>query len=199
MIRSVVRWTTTLALAIAPMSLAWAEEADEETEEVEEAPKVATAEEMAEAKKALTTYLDAVKAKKWDQAKKSIHPKTLEVIASLKKRTGTENHAMAPWARVKEAYMTGYTLGDPKPTADGAVVVPSTEDEHSVPENGDESGIPAEYLLIPLEGKWYVTDRRLGENQFPESTVGASYKGYFEGQYEMPKPPEKKGKGGKKK
>ena len=96
--------------------------------------------------------------------------------------------------------LTGFTLGDAKPTGEGAVVVPSTEDEHSVPENGDESGIQAEYLLIPLNGKWYVTDRRLGENQFPEKTVGAAYKGYFEGQYEPPKPPEKKsGKGGKKK
>jgi hypothetical protein len=201
MIRSVVRWTTTFALAVAPASLVRAEQATAEAAEAteEEGPRVATAEDLAEAKKVLTSYLDAVKAKKWDVAKKLTHPKTLEVIADIKKRTGKENHALAPWARVKEAYLTGFVLGDPNPTANGAVVVPSTEDEHSVPENGDEAGIQAEYLLIPLEGKWYVTDRRLGEGQFPEKTVGASYKGYFEGQYEPPQPPAKPAKGGKKK
>lgn len=201
MIRSVVRWTTTLALIAVPVSHAWAEDTEPEAAEAEEAPPVvASAEDMEAAKKTLTAYLDAVKAKKWDAAKKLIHPKTIDDIARIKKRMGRENHGLAPWARVKEAFMTNYTLGDPKPTADGAVVVPSTEEEHAVVENGDETGIQAEYLLIPLSGTWYVTDRRLGENKFPESTVGVAYEGYFEGQYEPPKPPAKKsGKSGKKK
>lgn len=148
------------------------------------------------AKKALSTYLDAVKAKKWDVAKKQIHPRTLESIADLKKRTGIENHALAPWARVKESYLTKYEIRGGTPSVRGAAVFKVSEDNYSVEEKGVEEGAAAEYFLIPIDGTWYVTDKRVGEDQFPEASIGASYKGYFQGEFEPAKaaPPKKGGK-----
>jgi hypothetical protein len=154
---------------------------------VEDDTPPADAASVAEAKKVLQTYLDAVKdnskGKKWDTARKLTHPRTLEVIAEIKARTGTENHPLAPWAHMTESYLTDFKLGDAAPTAKGAVVVSSTEEAFDVPDQGTEADIKAEYLLLPLGGKWYVADRRLGEGQFPKETLADSYKGYFDGQY----------------
>ena len=47
---------------------------------------------------------------------------------------------------------------------------------------------------LPIDGKWYVTDRRLGENEFPAAATAAHYTGYFQGEYVPPAPPAKKGK-----
>lgn len=152
--------------------------------------------EKAAAKKVVQDYLDAVKAKKWDIAKKLTHPKTLEKIDGIKKRTKLEDHPMAPWAKMGESYVTEFVLSEPVASANGAFAVPSTETRFSVEDKGTEEGVKAEYLVMPLAGKWYVTDRRLGENVFPESTLAAAYKGYFEGEYVPPAPaaPVKKGK-----
>ena len=166
------------------------------------APTEAPANEAARAsaKQAVEKYLTAVKAKKWDVARKLIHPKTLAFIADLKKRKGVEDHELAPWAKVKESYLVEFELGEPAATAHGAVSVPSTEQVFSVEDNGVEDGVKAEYLVIPLDGIWYVTDRRFGENVFPEASVAAAYKGYFQGDYVAPPPvPAEKTKKGKKK
>lgn len=145
------------------------------------------------AKKALVSYLEAVKAKKWDHAKKIIHPKTLAVIADIKKRTGVENHPLAPGARVKESYLTGYEITGAEGSANGAVVVRTSEASYSVEEKGVEEGVAAEYFVVPIDSQWFVTDRRLGEGQFATGSVTASYKGYFQGEFELPKPPVKAG------
>ena len=60
--------------------------------------------EAKEAKALLQKYLAAVKAKKWADAKKLLHPKTLEAIAERKKRMGKEDHPMAPWFHEKVDY-----------------------------------------------------------------------------------------------
>jgi phosphoketolase len=57
------------------------------------------------AKELLTKYLTAVKAKKWADAKKLLHPKTMEAIAERKKRMGKEDHPMAPWYHEKTDYL----------------------------------------------------------------------------------------------
>src|SRR4051812_36733442 len=57
---------------------------------------IATDADTQAAKKVLTDYLDLLVKKKWKDAAKLVHPKTLEVVAGVKKRTGKEQHAMAP-------------------------------------------------------------------------------------------------------
>src|SRR4051794_31931045 len=55
--------------------------------------------ESAESKAAadlVSRYLAAVKAKKWADAKKFVHPKTIDAIAERKKRLGKEDHPLAP-------------------------------------------------------------------------------------------------------
>lgn len=139
------------------------------------------------ATKVVAEYLDAVKAKKWDAAKKFVHPKRLEDIAEGKKRTGgIEKHALAPWAAVKEHYLTKFELGGASPSGRGAVVVGTTEEHFSVEDKGVDEGVAAEYFVVPVDGHWFIVDRRLGTGQFPAGKVGASYHGYFEGEYELP-------------
>jgi hypothetical protein len=140
----------------------------------------------AEATKVITKYLEAVKAKKWDVVKRLTHPKTLEAIADVKKRKQIEDHRMALWAKAHESYMTEYTLSDATPTAKGGIVFPSSEAIFSVEDNGTEDGVHVEYLVLPVGGKWWVTDRRLGDNEFPEKTVPLAFKGYFDGEYTLP-------------
>jgi hypothetical protein len=152
----------------------------------EPAPLVDPAKEAA--KSAAQQYLTAVKAKKWDVARKLTHPKTLQEIADIKKRKGVEDHELAPWAKIKENYLVSFELGDPESTANGAMVVPSTQTIFSVEDKGTEDGVKAEYLVIPLAGKWYVTSRRLGENEFPADSTALAFKGYFEGEYVAPPP-----------
>lgn len=151
---------------------------------------------VAKAQKVVSDWLDAVKAKKWDRARKLTHPKTLEVIADIKKRTEVENHALAPWARVKESYLQKFELGEARPSDKGSAIVRATEEHFSIVDQGVEEGVVAEYLVVPIGGVWYVTDRRLGENVFSDGTVAASFKGYFEGEFTPAKPaaPAKKGK-----
>jgi hypothetical protein len=161
----------------------------------------ATDKDKAAAKAAVQEYLTAVKAKKWDVVRKLTHPVTLQRIADIKKRKRIEDDEMAPWAKEKESWVTEFEIGEPMPSAKGAIAVPVTEQVYSVEDNGVEDGVKVEYLVIPVKGTWWVTDRRIGENEFPASTLAASYKGYFEGEFTPPPPPapEKKGKKGKKK
>src|SRR3954471_3055973 len=50
------------------------------------------------AKATLQQYLSRVERKDGDGARRLTHPKTLGVIAQVKRRTGTERHNLAPWA-----------------------------------------------------------------------------------------------------
>jgi hypothetical protein len=158
----------------------------------------ATPDQLQAAQEVVTGYLEAVKAKKWDVAKKAIHPKRLAEIADQAKRTGVEKHALAPWAKVKESYLTKFEVSGAAPSGKGAVVVSSTEDHFSVEDKGVDEGVQAEYLVVPLEGRWFIVDRRLGAGQFPSGKVAASYKGFFEGEYTLPAEPEKPAKAAKK-
>lgn len=187
--RLISRSSALLALALSCLPLAAQAQDDAPAAEAEPAVDVEPA------RKVLAAYLDAVKAKKWDVARKYIHPRTHQVLQDLRARTKGENHPMAPWARVKEQYLTKYQIVSAEPAARGSVVVATEEELFFVEDNGVEEGAPAEYLLLPLEGKWYVTDRRIGHSQFPDESVKLGYRGYFEGEFVVPKSmkePEKK-------
>ena len=150
-------------------------------------PALVAAEEAADltpAREAVSTYLAAVKAKKWPAAKKQLHPLTVEAIADIKRRTKVENHALAPWARVKESYLTAFEVESARATDGGAVVVSTVEEHFSVEDNGTEEGVRAEYLVLKVGEAWKLVDRRLGEQVFRDGTVQESYKGWFA--YEPP-------------
>ncbi len=132
------------------------------------------------AKDLVTKYLTLVKAKKWADAKKLIHPQTLAAIADRKKRLGKEEHAMAPWAAEKTEYwlkdfkLTGARLGPI-----GTVVVEVTEDNFQVQEKGLAEGDVANYLVGKKDKKLYVVDKKRGEG-FPTDSIKIGYKGYFD-------------------
>lgn len=185
-----------LLLSLAVLALAAPARADDAPE--------ATEADQAAAKAVVESYLatcvKSATAKKpsWDAAKKAVHPKRLEDIADIKKRTGVEKHALAAWAAVGEHYLEKFEIAGTSPSGKGAVVVATTEDHYLVEDKGHDEGVQAEYLVLPVDGQWFIVDRRLGTGQFPSAKVGASYRGYFAGEFEMPKAPEPPAKGGKK-
>ena len=132
------------------------------------------------AKDTLDKYLKAVKAKKWPDAKKFLHPKTLESIAERKKRLGKEDHPMAPWFHEKVDYwmkdfkITGATEGPV-----GTMIVETTEDNFQVEEKGMAEGERSTYLLGKKDGKWTVVDKKRGET-FTRDSIKIGYKGWFD-------------------
>jgi hypothetical protein len=90
---------------------------------------------------------------------------------------------------VGEHYLEKFEIAGTSPSGKGAVVVATTEDHYLVEDKGHDEGVQAEYLVLPVEGQWFIVDRRLGAGQFPSAKVGASYRGYFSGEFEMPKAP----------
>lgn len=156
------------------------------------APAAAAAEdsdapEAKAAKELLQKYLAAVKAKKWAEAKKFLHPKTLESIAERKKRLGKEDHPMAPWFHEKVDYwMKDFKVGAASLAPLGTIVVQTTEDNFQVAEKGLAEGEPAAYLVGKKDAKWFVVDKKRGET-FTKDSVKLGYKGWFD---EVPKPAE---------
>lgn len=153
------------------------------TEGPGEADKPRADADTAEAKAAkdlVVKYLNAVKAKKWGDAKKFIHPQTMAAIADRKKRLGREEHPMAPWAAEKTEYwlkdykVTGARLGPI-----GTIIVETTEDNFQVPEKGLAEGDVANYLVGMKDKKLYVVDKKRGEG-FPTDSIKIGYKGYFD-------------------
>lgn len=136
--------------------------------------------EAKEAKALLTKYLTAVKAKKWAEARKLLHPKTLASIAERKKRTGKEDHPMAPWYHEKNDYwLKEYKLGPASLGALGTVMVEVTEDNFQVAEKGLAEGETNAYLLGKKDQKWFVVDMKRGE-VFTRDSVKLGYKGWFD-------------------
>jgi len=132
------------------------------------------------AKELLTKYLTAVKAKKWADAKKMLHPKTIEAIAERKKRMGKEDHPMAPWYHEKTDYlMKEFKVGAASLAPLGTIVVETTEDNYQVEDKGMANGEMAAYLIGKKDGKWFVVDKKRGEN-FTKDSVKLGYKGWFD-------------------
>ncbi len=132
------------------------------------------------AKELVTKYLSAIKAKKWADAKKFIHPQTITVIADHKKRLGKEDHAMAPWAAEKtEYYLKEFKVTGARLAPLGTVIVETSEDNFQVEEKGSAVGDLASYLVGTKDKKLYVVDKKRGEG-FPADSIKIGYKGYFD-------------------
>lgn len=136
--------------------------------------------EAKEAKALVTKYLAAVKARKWADAKKLLHPRTLEAIAERKKRMGKEDHPMAPWYHEKVDYwLKDFKVGAASLAPLGTVMVETTEDNFQVEEKGLAEGETGAYLVGKKDGKWYVVDKKRGE-VFTKDSVKLGYKGWFD-------------------
>ncbi len=136
--------------------------------------------EAKEARNLVQKYLTAVKAKKWADAKKLLHPKTVEAIAERKKRMGKEDHPMAPWFHEKVDYfLKDFKIGAASLGALGTVMVEVTEDNFQVADKGMAEGEPSAYLVGKKDGKWFVVDKKRGE-VFTKDSVKLGYKGWFD-------------------
>lgn len=149
-----------------------------------EAARAATADsdapEAKEAKELVQKYLTAVKAKKWADAKKLLHPRTLEAIAERKKRMGKEDHPMAPWFHEKaDSWLKDFKVAAASMAALGTVMVEVTEDNFQVADKGVAEGEKAAYLVGKKDGKWFVVDKKRGE-VFTRDSVKLGYKGWFD-------------------
>lgn len=132
------------------------------------------------AKQVLTQYLDLVVKKKYDAAKKLVHPKTLEVIAGMKKRTGKEQHNMAPQYWAKDDFrVTKYALENATKHRWGTIAFDVKETDYRIQEKGEDEGNQVSYLLGKKDGKWLVVDKKLN-NTFDDQSIKYDYKGYFD-------------------
>jgi hypothetical protein len=132
------------------------------------------------ARELLTSYLTAVKAKKWQEAKRLIHPETVKAIAERKKRLGREDHPMAPWYLEKvDYYLKEFKVTDVREAFSGTFVVETSEDNFQVEEKGIAEGEMASYLVGKRDGKWYIVDKKRLET-FTNDSIKLGYKGYFD-------------------
>jgi hypothetical protein len=113
------------------------------------------------AKATLQQYLSRDVRKDWDGVKRLTHPKTLSTIASLKKRTGTETHNLAPWAN-KEDQLKTFRFGESKELSPGVVLVAVYEDIFHKQEQGMSTDDPAVYILFKSHGGFVVGDKKSG-------------------------------------
>ncbi len=143
---------------------------------------------IAEARKVLVQYLDAVKKKKWKDAEKLAHPKTLQVIADIHKRNKEAHHSMSPqdWEKCC-FYLKNYSIEGGQMAVNDTVVFSVKEDNWQVEEKGLTEGEPASYLVGQYKGKWYVTDK-LQNGTFNEDGIKIGHKGYFDGEGKKPEP-----------
>ncbi len=133
-----------------------------------------------EAKALVAKYLSSVREKKWGEAKKWVHPKTIEAIAERKKRIGKEDHPMAPWFLEKtESYLKEFKVGAATLGPLGTVVVEVSEDNFQVAEKGLAQGEMAAYLVGKKNGNWCVVDKKRGET-FSRDSIRIGYKGWFD-------------------
>jgi hypothetical protein len=128
----------------------------------------------------LSRYLQRVQAKKWAEARKLVHPKTLELIAERKKRLGREDHPLAPQGYEKTELLRAFRVTGVRPGPQGTYVVDTSEDNYQVEEKGVAEGDVASYLVGQLQGTWYVVDKKRGGEAFAPDAVKYGYKGYFD-------------------
>lgn len=171
---------TALFCALLSSSLALAQGTEAPAEE--EVPKgaAATGPEADAAKDLVTKYLTAVKAKKWADAKKMVHPLTIAAIAERKKRLGKEDHPMSPQAFEKtEFYLKDFKVKGVTKGSQGTFIVETAEDNFQVQEKGVADAEMGTYLVGKKDGKWFVVDKKRGET-FTNDSIKLGYKGYFD-------------------
>jgi hypothetical protein len=139
------------------------------------------------AKELVQRYLAAVKAKKWVEVKRFLHPGTVAAIAERKKRLGREDHPMAPWFHEKvDSWLKDFKVLSAQPAPLDTFVVETSEDNYQVEERGVAEGERASYLVGKKDGRWYVVDKKRGET-FTRDSVKLGYKGWFD-RVEKPEP-----------
>jgi hypothetical protein len=174
-----MRLAFTACVLLASLAFAQGTEGPGATPKAQESASEDTPETKA-AKELVTKYLTAVKAKKWADAKKMLHPKTLEAIAERKKRMGQEDHPMAPWFHEKVNYwLKDFKVTGARQAANGTVIVEVTEDNFQVQDKGIAEGEPSAYLVGKKDGKWYLVDKKRGET-FTSDSIKLGYKGWFD-------------------
>jgi hypothetical protein len=135
------------------------------------------------AKATLQQYLSRVVRKDWDGAKRLTHPRTMQVIAQLKKRSGSEQHNLAPWAD-KETQLKTFHFVDARQVAPGIVAVQVGEDNFHRVEGGMSADDPAVYLMFKSRGTFLVGDKKSGVElvEVSDESVKAGYPGYVDAQ-----------------
>lgn len=169
-----------LCCAVLVCSLAVAQGTEAPAEEAVAKGAVATGPEADAAKDLVAKYLAAVKAKKWADAKKMVHPQTITAIAERKKRLGKEDHPMSPQAYEKtEFYLKDFKVKGVTRGSAGTFIVETAEDNFQVQEKGMVDGEMATYLVGKKDGKLWIADKKRGET-FTSDSVKLGYKGYFD-------------------
>lgn len=137
-----------------------------------------------EACKVVGKFLDLWKAQKWAEAKKLIHPKTLESIAEVKKNTKEERHGMAGWYWAKTDFLpVDWKLSKLEDSESGTVQFHTQEKHYRVEEDGFSEGGEGEeasYLAGRKDGTWYVVDVLRGGGGFDKTSIRVGRKGYFD-------------------
>ena len=135
------------------------------------------------AKATLQQYLSRVVRKDWDAARRLTHPKTLGVIAQMKRRTGAERHNLAPWAH-GDVQLKTFTFREARQVAPGIVLVQVGEDTYRTEEQGMSVDDPAVYLLFKSRGGFLLVDKKAGVElaDVSDHSVRAGYPGYLDPQ-----------------
>jgi len=136
------------------------------------------------AKATLQQYLSRVVRKDWDGARRLTHPKTLGVIAHLKRRSGMERHNLAPWANSDVQLKTFKFVGT-RQVSPGVVLVQVGEDTYRTEEQGMSVDDPAVYLLFKSSrGGFLVADKKAGVElaDVSDRSVRIGYPGYLDQQ-----------------
>lgn len=141
----------------------------------EEAPEVFLA------KATLQQYLSRLVRKDWDAAKRLTHPKAISAISELKKRTGQEHHALAPWA-TKQDQLKTFSFRAARQVGPGAVAVQVGEDTYHAREQGMTTDETAVYLLFRTHGGFLVGDKRApGKlSEISPDAVRTGYRGWVD-------------------
>lgn len=135
------------------------------------------------AKATLQQYLSRVVRQDWDGVRRLTHPKTLGVIAQMKRRTGVERHNLAPWAN-PDAQLKTFRFAAARQVAPGVVLVQVGEDSYRPEEQGMSVDDGAVYYLFKSRGGFLVADKKLGVDlsEVRDHQVRAGYPGYLDQQ-----------------
>jgi hypothetical protein len=135
------------------------------------------------AKATLQQYLSRVVRKDWDGARRLTHPKALGVIENLRKRTGSEQHNLAPWAN-REAQLKTFRFNGAREAGPGVVLVQVGEDSYRTEEQGMSVDDPAVYMLFKSRGGYLVGDKKAGASldEVSDESVRIGYPGYVDEQ-----------------
>jgi hypothetical protein len=135
------------------------------------------------AKATLQQYLSRVVRKDWDAARRLTHPKTLGVVAQLKRRSGVERHNLAPWAD-GDVQLKTFSFSGTRQVAPGIVLVQVGEDTWRTEEQGMSVNDPAVYLLFKSRGGFLVVDKKAGVelSDVSDRSVQLGYPGYLDPQ-----------------